>query len=108
MVARVALRRLPPPRAASLVRALGRMLPALGDAEARRDAARLRHIGGGTCLTRAITVAARARGAEVVIGANPSASSGEIAHAWVERKGAVLTDPADYAELARLGLDLGL
>ena len=98
-VAYVSIQLLPPRRAHALVVRAGSILPQRRTAEAVRLAAsRLR---SGTCLSRALTISARAPGSEVVIGVGrPSAFN---AHAWVEIDGVPVrpTDPSG-AELARL------
>ena len=60
----------------------------------------------GTCLSRALAVAALLPGAEVVIGVEPGASSRLFAHAWVEHSGRALR-PTDImgVEIARLSRD---
>jgi hypothetical protein len=61
--------------------------------------------GTGTCLSRALVVAARTPHACVVIGADPRRSARFAAHAWVEVQGTRLPDdepPANYEELARI------
>ncbi len=99
VVSYVSLQLLPPQRAHALVLRAGALLPQRRSGDAvRRAAARLR---GGTCLSRSLTIAARAPGSEVVIGVGrPSALN---AHAWVELDGKPLraTDPSG-AEIARL------
>lgn len=59
----------------------------------------------GTCLSRALTVAARLEGAEVVIGVD--ARGPVVAHAWVEVEGRPLRpeDPSG-GEIARLNARL--
>jgi hypothetical protein len=49
--------------------------------------------GRGTCLSQALTIAARLPGAQVVIGSDGSSAGVFGAHAWVE---------ADRNEMARL------
>jgi hypothetical protein len=86
VAARVAVRLQRPLRAKRTVDALGSLLTPLGsDAEAQAMANELRD--AGSCLTRALTVAARLPGAEVVIGAPPTRGGPLAAHAWVERSG---------------------
>jgi len=71
-----------PLTAARIVRKAARWVtPYKGADEAREAAARLE--GRGTCLTRALAVAARLRGAHVVIGIDPSTEA-TLGHAWVE------------------------
>ena len=101
-VAYVSLRVLPPKRAHALVLRAGSVLPQRRSVDAvRRAAARLRR---GTCLSRALTISARAPRSEVVIGVGkPSALN---AHAWVEIDGVPLrpTDPSG-SEIVRLRRD---
>ena len=98
-VAYWSLRVLPPQRAHAFVVRAGSLLPQRRSVDAvRRAARRLRR---GTCLSRALTIAARAPGSDVVIGVGrPSELN---AHAWVEIDGVPLapTDPSG-SEIARL------
>jgi len=59
--------------------------------------------GRGTCLTRALAVAARAPAADVVIGIPPREDDRFVAHAWLELGGEPV-DPAEVTgpEIARL------
>jgi len=80
----------------------GAWLPAIDSPEAARAVARslIRH---GTCLSRSLTLAARAPSADVVIGVSPRPGAPLHAHAWIEMNGAPI-DPADVSgeEIARL------
>ncbi len=102
LVARVAIRVAPPLSAKHIVDLAARLLPkyrSLVDAE--RDAMRIAR--AGTCLSRALTVAARLPGAEVVIGVAPPAHF--AAHAWVETGGVRVFDgdaTGSLLEVARL------
>ena len=100
---RAALRLFPPQRAKRTVDRVARWLPRRSVAEALRDAAT---IGTqGSCLSRAVALAARTPGADVVIGVNPRLSSRLYAHAWVEVGGVcvALGDERHFAEeIARL------
>jgi hypothetical protein len=101
LVAWVALRARSPRTAMRIVDLAGRFLPALDDADAaRRVASRLR---GGTCLSRAMAVAARLPNAEVVIGVREGGARDVDAHAWIEL-GREPIDPTQVAgaEIARL------
>jgi hypothetical protein len=98
-VARVVLRVRPLPQARRVVQAAARFFRPLSDAEARDVARRLKR--RGTCLSRALTIAARVPGAEIVIGRNEGRRFS--AHAWVERGDEVLTEDEAAVELARLG-----
>ncbi len=98
-VAYASLRMLPPRDAHAFVVRAGSLLPQRRSPESVRSAAsRLRR---GTCLSRALTITARAPGSEVVIGVSPP--SAFDAHAWVELAGVPL-DAADPrgAEIVRL------
>jgi hypothetical protein len=100
-VAWVALRARPPKGAKRVVDLAARLLPELDAHAARAAASGLR---GGTCLSRALAIAARVPGAEVVIGVREGASRMVDAHAWVEVDHTPL-DPSQVAgqEIARLG-----
>ena len=98
-LAYAALRVMPPLRAHAVVMRAGRLLPQRRSREAvRRAADRLRR---GSCLSRALTVAARAPGSDVIIGVKePGAFE---AHAWVELEGQPLRpDDPRGEEIARL------
>lgn len=101
LAARVAMRFLPPARAKRVTFAVGRMLPEL---RSSIDAgAYLAEISGrGTCLTRALAVAARWPGAQVVIGGRSGDSGADFsAHAWIENDGVALERHTNV-EIARL------
>ena len=102
LVAWCALRALPPARAFAVVVRVGRLLPQREDRDVvARAAAKLRL---GTCLSRAMTVSARAPGSEVVIGVQKPGEFG--AHAWVELGGEPLAaDDVFGAEIVRLRRD---
>lgn len=102
-VAIAAARVLPPERAFRLVERAATVLPPLDARDARSTARRLRL---GTCLTRAMTVSARLRGSEVVIGVSPKRAP--LGHAWVEHRGEVIGARADFEEIARLARESGL
>jgi hypothetical protein len=99
LVAWIALRAMSPPDAHRVVLRVGGLLPQRrSTAAVRRAAKKLRR---GTCLSRALTIAARAPGSEVVIGVQPPGTFG--AHAWVELDGAPLQEcDRSGAEIARL------
>ena len=103
-VAWTALRALPPLRAKWLVDRLGRALPTLSPEEARRAAVALEV--AGTCLSRALTIAACVPGSEVVIAADPSRPRRRgswSAHAWVEIDGVAVASKDEAARvIARL------
>ena len=86
LLSRVAVRLASPLQAKALSDAVAAMLPPLrGAAEA--EIAMKTLADSGTCLTRALAVASRLPGAEVVIGVDPSRGPISSAHAWVEFKG---------------------
>jgi hypothetical protein len=102
---RAALRVAPPPRALRWVTRAARVLPPLQGAD---EARALRSLLGrsGSCLTRAITIASRLPGGEVVIGLDPWGATSPRAHAWVEL-GGVRIDASDgetfwFGEVARM------
>ena len=101
LLARAAVRLQPPLRAKRIVDTLGRVLRPLSG----RDEARAHEVMlglRGTCLTRALAIAARLPGASVVIEAGRRDAF--WAHAWVEYGGEPLAGPFDgeIHELARL------
>jgi hypothetical protein len=92
-VARSLLRVCSPDRALTALRSLCSPLPALTNAGAARV---LRSLAGrGSCLSRSLTVAARAPETTVAIGVDPRRER-FFAHAWVEADGRPLdaSDPA--------------
>ena len=100
-IARVALRTRSPLLAKRLVDALGAMMPRLSADRAMYVAASLE--GTGTCLTRALTVAARLPGSQVIIGSDGLSGGRFGAHAWVELDGRIV-GPSERSrhEIARL------
>ncbi len=86
LIARAALRVRPPLRAKALVDWVAHMLPPLRSADHVQSA-----VGAlfpsGTCLSRAVTIAAALPGAEVVIGVNVWNAARPSAHAWLEIDG---------------------
>jgi hypothetical protein len=97
LVTRAALKVSSPLRAKKWIDSLGLLLPSLSVSDASRMARELEP--SGSCLTRALTIAARLRGSQVVIGANASGGDGARfgAHAWVEHDGkAIGTDATPY------------
>lgn len=103
VVARAALRALPPLDAKRVVDAAAVPLGRYPSLDRARAAAGTLD-GTGTCLSRALTVAARLDGARVVIGVEPGRQISMLhAHAWVEIDGAPLraSDPRGE-EIARL------
>ncbi len=101
LVARVCLRLAPPLRAQRAVATLGGLLRPLSIGEARRVAARLE--GRGTCLSRALTLAACVPGSEIVIGGARPEGARFGAHAWVEHQGEALSATLEgHEELARV------
>jgi hypothetical protein len=103
LVARVALRAAhAPARAKRIVDAVGRLLPPLTLGEAMVAAQELEG-AGGTCLTRALTIAARLPRSDIVIGSDGPTEGSFSAHAWVERDGTVISaSPPARVEIARL------
>ena len=103
-LARILLRLCSPRRTLSIVGQVGALLPPHNDRQdVMRAGARIAAVGRGTCLSRALAVAARAPQAEIVIGVAPRRGEPLRAHAWLELSGEPL-DPADVAgrEIARL------
>jgi hypothetical protein len=106
LFARTALRLRPPLRAKALVDSVARVLPSLDGAEAAREAVQVL-FPSGSCLSRAIAIAAALPGAEVVIGVTALRATHVSAHAWLHIDGvSVDTVPGSNAdlpaELARL------
>jgi hypothetical protein len=91
-----ALRVLGPERARRGVGRLGALLPKLDVEQARRRHASLRR---GTCLSRAIAIAARVPGARVVIGVGPGVPL--EAHAWVVAGEERIGETMGLSEMAR-------
>jgi hypothetical protein len=105
VLARVALRIARPLRAKRMVDAAARWIAPLPDLDVARGLASAID-GQGTCLSRALTVAALLPEAEVVIGVDPRASSRLYAHAWVEHGGhALRASDVSGLEIARLASD---
>jgi hypothetical protein len=105
-LARLALRTRSPLRAKSVVDRVARILPPLRDVEDARAA-----VGAlfpaGSCLSRALAIAAMLPGAEVVIGVAALRSASLSAHAWLRIDNVDIdTNPKSStelpAELARL------
>jgi hypothetical protein len=102
LLTRVLLRLCSPPRAHAIVARIGGVLPVRDRVcDIERAATTLK--GRGSCLSRALTLAARIPDADVVIGVQPRPGMRLLAHAWIERSGAAM-DPSDVvgAEIARL------
>ena len=105
-VARIALRCCSPRLAYAIVTEVGAFLPQHPDhAHVRCAGARIRR--KGTCLSRALTLAARTPSAELVIAVAPRAGQRLFAHAWLEFEGIPL-EPSEVAgsEIARIRRDL--
>ena len=106
LLARIALRVRPPLGAKALVDQIGAKLPSLrGLHDARAGVQEL--FPAGSCLSRALTIAALLPGAEVVIGVDSRCAGRLTAHAWLEIDSVrVDTDPVRRGhfpdELARL------
>lgn len=90
VIARVTLRVASPVRAKRLVGHVARLAPSITITDARRLGVVLEQCAG-TCLSRAVTIAAMLRRAEIVIGADRYSRRSFSAHAWVERDGAVVS-----------------
>lgn len=102
-LARCALRLQTPRDARKTVLRVGQLLPPLNEAQLRRVARKLDP--AGTCLSRALTLAARMKGSEVVIGVDPRRPTATplFAHAWVEIDGRPLRlDDRQGVEVVRL------
>ncbi len=107
-VTRVALRLERPLLAKRVVDGIGgRLRPIVDVAEARRAARVLE--AHGTCLSRALTLAARVPAAEVVFGVEPPVAGAPAqasllkAHAWVElAREPLLEKSSAHQEIARL------
>jgi len=99
-IAKVAVRTGSPLRARRWVSAVGRLLPPLSVGEAMALAVELGT--AGSCLTQALTIAARLPRSAVVIGSDGPTESSFSAHAWVECEGTVISAaPPARAEIAR-------
>jgi len=95
LVARILLRVCSPQRASTLMGNIGSVLPNHRNRfDLMRVSARIRN--RGTCLSRALAVAARAPDATVAIGVTPLGAGRPFAHAWVELAGEAI-DPLDVA-----------
>jgi hypothetical protein len=102
LAARLLLRGCSPLTAHAVLMRIGRALPQrLARDDVRRAARELE--GRGSCLSRAMAIAARAPFADVVIGVRPEGGGDLFAHAWIEMDGEPL-DPSHPAgrEIARL------
>jgi hypothetical protein len=81
--------------------AVGRRLPPLTVGEAMKAAQELE--GVGSCLTRALTIAARLPGSQIVLGTDGPTEGVFRAHAWVEWNLVVISStPPSRGEIARL------
>lgn len=101
-IALLLLRTCRPLTAYRILAGLGKALPRHKTTEDMRDVAAA--LGErGTCLSRSMAVAARARSADVVLGVKPLQGPKLEAHAWVEIDGEPLRpwDPVG-AEIVRL------
>jgi Transglutaminase-like superfamily len=98
-LARAALRVRPPLQAKALVDRVARFLPSLEGVEDARAAVRGLY-PSGSCLSRALTIAARLPGTEVVIGVHAWNSAQLSAHAWLRiDEESVDTSPGSNNEL---------
>jgi hypothetical protein len=99
-IAKLAVRTGSPLRAKRWVGAIGSLLPPLSIGEAMAVAQELGT--SGTCLTQALTIAARLPRSVVVIGSEGPTESSFSAHAWVECDGTVVSAmPPARAEITR-------
>jgi hypothetical protein len=101
LLASLLLRACRPLRAHAIMQRVGWFLPSLRTpAEARAAVESLQR--WGTCLSRALAVAARTPGADVVIGVQPDQGALR-AHAWLELSGEPVDQSAPAGcEIARL------
>lgn len=102
LAARLLLRVCAPMTAQAALTRLGRHLPQRRTRlELARAAASLS--ARGSCLSRALALAATAPTADVVIGVRPSPQNGVDAHAWLEMEGEPLREDDPRGEvIARL------
>jgi hypothetical protein len=106
LIARVALRVARPLNAKRIVDLAGRWVGPLPDVAIAQRVARSINTRG-TCLSRALTIAALLPGAQVVIGVDARARSQLLAHAWIEYGGRALdVSEVRGLEIARLGGDM--
>jgi hypothetical protein len=99
-IAKLAVRTGSPLRAKRWVSAVGSLLPPLSVGEAMALAVELGT--SGSCLTQALTIAARLPRSAVVIGSDGPTETAFSAHAWVECNGTVISAmPPARAELTR-------
>jgi Transglutaminase-like superfamily len=107
ILARFLVRVCPLGSARAILGRIGRLFPAHGD-RVRMAQAIVGLRGRGSCLSRALAIAARAPHADLVIGCPPRTNGRFAAHAWLEIAGEPI-DPAETkgVEIARLrGLPL--
>jgi hypothetical protein len=91
VLARILLRLYTPQRACVILERFGRLFPPYREhSDVLRAALRIGR--RGTCLSRSLAIAARAREAELVIGVGRTTGGPFLAHAWLELSGAVV-DP---------------
>jgi hypothetical protein len=105
-LARAALRVRPPLQAKALVDRIAGAFPALDGVDDARAAVRELY-PSGSCLSRAVTIAATLPGAEIVIGVDAWSAARLSAHAWLQIDNVNVdttpgTDTQLPAELARL------
>jgi hypothetical protein len=98
-VARIAIRLWPPLEAKRRIDSIGSVFTPITIDEGSRL---FRTLRGGTCLSRALAIASRMPGAEVVIGATSTSDSPMSAHAWIEAGGTPIGLDGPRTELARL------
>ena len=91
LVARVAIQLLPPVRAQRVVATLARAFPRIRGEECARALAYELETSG-TCLSRAMTIAARVENAQIAIGVTYAPGGRLRAHAWVTLDGFAIRD----------------
>jgi hypothetical protein len=103
-LARVLLRFCSPGQAHAILRRVGALMPPhTGRAALVRANASVRR-SGGTCLSRALAVAARAPDVDLVIGVAPRRDQPLFAHAWLELAGEPIeASEVVCREIVRLG-----
>jgi hypothetical protein len=103
LLAIVLLRLCSPKRAYEILARVGNLLSPLEDRSAVVSAER-RIRSRGTCLSRALALASRSPGAELVIGVAPRLGQPLFAHAWLELYGKPI-HPSQVAgsEIVRIG-----
>lgn len=101
------LRLFPPLKVRAILARMARHLPTRDTVEQVRSASAL--LGQrGTCLSRALTLQARAPWLDVVIGVQPAPAGTVRAHAWLEARGQPIEAEAPLGdEIARIRAAVG-